>query len=188
MNTECIQPTTLRYLEPLQVSIGIGKTQTSEFLGALGIPFRPHKTFHKNEKRVSELWSDTAMDNMKMTAEEEKELAIEENRIDAKGIPEIMVTADRAWSKRSYGHKYSSLSGLAAIVGYNTQKVLFMGVRNRFFSVCAYAKRNKKAPKDHPCCLNWAESPAAMEADILVEGFSTSIETHGLKYSYFVGD
>jgi hypothetical protein len=59
---------------------------------------------------------------MQAAAQEEKNLAIRENRVDVNGIPKILVTADGAWSKRSYGYNYSAPSGIAAIVGYRSGK------------------------------------------------------------------
>jgi len=132
------------------LAIGIGRSQASEFLGSLSVPFVTQNTYHKYEQRVSDKWIETAFESMKVAAQEEKNLAVQENRVDANGTPKILVTADGAWSKRSYGHNYSAPSGLAAIVGYRSGKILFMSVRNRFCAVCAYAKRKKKLPETMP--------------------------------------
>lgn len=65
--------------------------------------------------------------------------------------------------------------------------MLFVGVRNRFCVICARALRKKIKAKEHACCLNWTRSSTEMEADIIVEGFSLSIEMHGLKYNIHIG-
>ena len=106
-------------------------------------------------------------------------MAVEELNIDQHGVPMITVAADGAWSKRLYRTNYSSLSGVAAIVGYQTRKVLFMGVRNKFCSVCAYHQRANSSAPDHQCYKNWMGSLSAMEASIILEGFSKSMEKHG---------
>lgn len=35
--------------------------------------------------------------------------------------------------------------------------------------------------------LNWSKASTVMEADGIVEGFSRSIEMHGLKYNKLIG-
>jgi len=36
--------------------------------------------------------------------------------------------------------------------------------------------------------LNWRKSATGMEADGIAEGFSKSVEMHGLKYSRLIGN
>ncbi|GLV39315.1 hypothetical protein CBL_20426 [Carabus blaptoides fortunei] len=40
----------------------------------------------------------------------------------------------------------------------------------------------------HKCFKNWEGRATGMESDIIVDGFSTSIEMHGVKYTKLVGD
>lgn len=109
--------------------------------------------------------------------------------MDSDGIPCIPVVVDASWGKRSYrGSGYNSLSGVACIMGYETRKVLFLGVRNSYCSVCAVANNKKVEPKNHKCFKNWSGTSTAMEADGVVEGFKCSIDMHGLKYTKIVGD
>ena len=61
---------------------------------------------------------------------EEKQLA--EDRGDYhEGVPSITVIVDGGWSKRSHRHSYNANSGVAIIIGKETGKILFIGVRNK---------------------------------------------------------
>ena len=79
------------------------------------------------------------------------------------GVPFITVIVDGGWSHRSYGHRYTSKSGVAVIIGAQTKKILFLGVRNKYCSICAIHECKEKIP-DHLCYKNWNESSTAMEA------------------------
>lgn len=41
---------------------------------------------------------------------------------------------------------------------------------------------------EHKCFKNWAVSSSGMEAGIIMEGFSKSVELYGIKYARFIGD
>lgn len=148
----------------------------------------------------------------------EEEFAIAESQNTVKdGIADITVIVDGGWSKRSYGHSYNAKSGVvsllsniqyiacfftlkilpfivqltfqAVIIGKNTKKLLFMGVRNKYCSICAVAANKNVDPKNHHCFLNWKNKPSSqMESDIIVEGFNNSIHMHKLRYTKFIGD
>ncbi|GFQ80576.1 uncharacterized protein TNCT_511481 [Trichonephila clavata] len=86
-----------------------------------------------NECRDSHLaaWEKVAQREMYSAAMEEKQLAVQAGEIGPDGFPTLTVVVDGCWAKRSYRNNYSSLSGAAAIVGFRTKKVIYMGVRNR---------------------------------------------------------
>ena len=90
---------------------------------------------------------------MKMAGEIEKQLAIEKNEV-INDIPYITVVADGSWMKRSYGKAYDSISGVGAIIGYRTKKILFIGIRNKYCTVCDVAERQNCKPKAHKCYKN----------------------------------
>ena len=94
---------------------------------------------------------------------------------------------DGGWAKRSYGHSFNSKSGVAVICGRFSRKILYVGVKNTFCTICARAKTLKKQPKPHECAANWTSSAPAMEKTIIAEGFKES-ESHGLRYTIFIGD
>jgi len=93
------------------------------------------------------------MENMKLAGEVEKQFAVERNDT-INGIPYITVVADGSWMKRSYGNAYNSLSGIGAIIGYHTKKILFVGVCNKYCAICDMAERKSIEPRAHKCYKN----------------------------------
>lgn len=91
---------------------------------------------------------------------------------------------DGGWAKRSYGHRYSSTSGVACIIGEKTKKLLFIGVKNKFCYGCSVNCSKEK----HVCYLNYKGTSSGMEQEIIVEGFNTSEKDYGLRYKYMIGD
>lgn len=75
------------------------------------------------------------------------------------------------------------------IIGQATKKILFIGVRNKYCSICALSEYKKEKSKEHICFRTWKDKPSSqMEADIIVEGFNKSIEMHRLRYTKFIAD
>ncbi|ODM89855.1 hypothetical protein Ocin01_16827 [Orchesella cincta] len=156
----------------------------------------PTKTsFGSRCRRKIGFQMDTALQkSLKEAGDEERRLAVEagdfvsiKNGDEEMKCPAIKVVCDGSWSKRSYGHSYNSKSGNAAIIGVRTKKVLFVGERVTTCRMCQInSKTNKESP--HTCFKNWAGPSTAMEAGIIHEGFSKSIQQHGLVYAYFVAD
>lgn len=90
---------------------------------------------------------------------------------------------DAGWSKRTHKHTYNALSAVGVIFGQETGKLLYLGVRNKYCSVC------KKDPtKEHTCFKNWTGTSSSMESDIILEGFLAAEKQHGVRYINFVGD
>ncbi len=110
-----------------------------------------------------------------MAGNEERRLALE-NKETHEGIPAITVILDGGWSKRSHKHSYNANSGVGVIFGARTKRLIFIGVRNKYCSVCTVAKNKGVTPKEHNCFLNWSGSSCAMESDIIAEGFLHSEE------------
>lgn len=54
--------------------------------------------------------------------------------------------------------------------------------------MCARAGNKQIPVGPHICYKNWEGSSAAMEADIIVQGFKRSVESHNLKYSKIIAD
>lgn len=79
-------------------------------------------------------------------------------------------------------------TGAAAIIGKRTGKVLFLGVKNKYCSICAQAEKKNQDPKEHKCYKNYNGSSTAMESEILHEGFKCSIKMHNLIYKRMVSD
>lgn len=171
------------------VCSGSGFSQLDELCAHLDMPCIAEKTFGKENLLLGDVLKDISLKSMFEAGLEEKQMAIEKGNVDADGVPYITVVADASWGKRSYRtSNYNSLSGVACIIGYETKKVLFLGIRNSYCSVCAVASNKKIEVKKHKCFKNWSGSSTAMEADGVVEGFKCSINMHGLKYTKLIGD
>lgn len=159
------------------VTAGIGFYQLEELCAANNIPCMTEKTYIKHREKLVDDFRKTAMESMKEAAEIEKQLAMEKNET-INGIPYITVVADGSWMKRSYGNAYDSLSG------FRTGKVLFVGIRNKYCAICDAAGRQNVETRKHKCYKNFDRnaSSTSMESDAIVEGFTNSVEMHGLIY------
>ena len=167
-----------------QMATGEGHAPLNEFMAVLGVPSLLKKAFVSTEKRIGEWWKDLLKISMKQAGEEEKAIAISNGHYH-QGIPVITVIVDGGWSKRSHKHSYNAKSGVGIIIGKETGKILYMGVRNKYCSVCHNTTGDTVPP--HDCFLDWDQSSSAMETDI-VTGFLQSEAQHGLRYTRFIGD
>ncbi len=170
-----------------QMSNGGGHSHLEESMAVLGVPVMTKKTFMRTEKVIGKWWWDEMEASCSLAAAEEKKLAIERGSF-FEGVPAITVIVDGGWSKRSHKHSYNAKSGVAIIIGKETGKILYIGVRNKYCSVCIQADRAGKDPQVHECHKNWDGPSASMETDILVEGFKEAESKHGLRYIQFIGD
>lgn len=172
------------------VMSGMGFNNVQELLANLDIPLMSDKTFVDIKQKLVQEFEYAAMKEMEEAAELEIQYAkAEGNVID--GIPFITVTLDGNWLKRSYRTgKYDSLSGTACIIGIKTGKVLYVGVHNKFCSLCAWYEKRKREPRQHACYKTWGrdESSSSMEQHIIVSAFKCSIEMHGLIYKTIIAD
>ena len=124
---------------------------------------------------------------MKEAAEEGKNNAIERWSFHV-GVPGIAVIVDGGWSKRSHKHSYNAKSGAAIIIGAHIGKLLHIGIRNKYCSVCAQTNKCNEEPRQHDCYKNWDGPSSSMETDILVRGFKEAETKYGLCYTRFTGD
>jgi len=171
------------------ITTEIGYYQIEEMFASANVPSMSEKTYIKQRDIVFHEFQKAAIENMKKAGKVEKQLALEKNKV-IKGIPYITVVADGSWAKRSYGTAYDSLSGVEAIIGYCTRKVLFVGIRNKFCTICERAERNGLQAKIHKCYKNFDRnvSSTRMESDAIAEGFKCSIEMHGLVFRTLIAD
>ncbi|XP_031327537.1 uncharacterized protein LOC116166782 isoform X2 [Photinus pyralis] len=153
----------------------------------MNIPPLTYSMFQKIECFLSKEWEDRLWISIEKAGIEEYDIAISKGQVDENGLAWVVVYTDCGWSQRSYGHSYNASSGVAVIIGKATGKILFLGVRNKYCSVCARAKKEDEI-KEHICYKNWTASSGAMESDIIVEGFNHSISMHKIKYLKFIAD
>ena len=64
----------------------------------------------------------------------------------------------------------------------------YVGVRNKYCSVCSIAETGGREVPNHHCFKNWSGSSTSMEADIIVQGFNMSESMHSLRYIKLTGD
>ena len=170
-----------------QMATGGGHARLNEVMSLLGVPVMTKKMFIATERAVSKCWWESHEDSMKQAAKEEKKMAVERGSYH-EGVPAITVIVDAGWSKRSHKHSYNAKSGVGIIVGMETKKLLYVGVRNKYCSVCAHAETQGKEPPQDECHKNWVGPSSSMETDIIVQGFQEAETKYGLRYTKFVGD
>ena len=124
----------------------------------------------KLERLLGTLFEATVSQQLLQAGQQERQLAVL-NGCYHNGVPAITVVVDAGWSKRSHKHSYNAKSGVGAIDGAATKKLLFIGVRDKFCSVCAVSERHNLPTPSHQCFKNWSGISCAMEADIILEGF-----------------
>lgn len=68
------------------------------------------------------------------------------------------------------------------VIGAETKKILFLGVKNKFCYVCSKAKNKKTDVPDHVCYKNYCGPSTGMETSIIVEAFKRSQMDYGIIY------
>jgi hypothetical protein len=165
------------------INVGCGFSQLNELAACLNMPGMSYNLYQKIENNLNEIFEEECWQSMIEAGREEAKIAIESGNVDENNVPLITVIADGAWCKRSYRTNYNAKSGAACIVGEKTGKILFLGIRNKYCAMCS-----KNQEKSHLCFKNWDGSSSAMESDIILEGYKLSMEMHGVKYAFLVGD
>jgi len=144
----------------------------NESLAIDEVPGISKSVFTSTEEEVGKAWAHLLLEETLKAGAEERRLVIEHGEFH-QGVPSVPVTVDGGWSKRSHKHSYNAKSGMAVIIGKTTKKILFMGVGNKYCSVCSIAERRQQPPTKNMCYKNWSSSSSwkAMEADIVAEWF-----------------
>ena len=163
-----------------QMATGGGHKKLKETMATLGVPIMSQRSFITTERDIGEWWRRQLENSMTEAGKEEHRLAIERNDYH-EGVPSITVVVDGGWSKRSHRHSYNAKSGVGVIIGLQTRKLLYIGVRNKECTACT------RGIEEHVCFKNWDESSSAMETDIILEGFKRAERDHGLRYIRFIG-
>jgi len=93
---------------------------------------------------------------------------------------------DGSWSKQAHGHSYNANSVVRVIFGTATKWFLFIGVRNKYCSVCASNNKRGTLMPDRKCFCNWSPSSCSLKDDIILEGFQQSGRMHSVQYHYWL--
>ena len=145
------------------------------------------KMFTDLEEKIGSWWQSVLKDEMAKAGAEERRIAIERKSFH-EGVPAISVICDGGWSKRTHKHSYNAYGGVGVIFGAKTQKLLYIGVRNKHCLQCRKAENQGIEPNPHNCFLNWKESSQGMEADIILSGFLEAESSHGVRYTKIIAD
>ncbi len=148
-------------------------------MGVIGVPVMTKASFISTERDIGYCWKQMLLSSMAEAGQEEKKIAEENGRFH-EGVPAITVIVDGGWSKRSHKHSYNAKSGVAIIIGKETGKLLFIGVRNKYCHACASGMKGK----DHVCFRNSNASSSEMETDIILEGFLEAEQVHGVHWRW----
>lgn len=168
-------------------SVGLGFYHLEEFFAHLDVPSMCYSTYNTINKEQQDKWWQLAKESTEKALQEEIMLARLNGDVDSSGNVYITVVCDGSWGKRSYGTNYSSLSGMAAIVGLRTKKVIYFDVRNKYCHTCKIAYSNNTPPNYHECNINHYGPSSSMETDIIVEGFK-SMERRGVRIPIMISD
>ncbi|KAL4718598.1 hypothetical protein ACJJTC_018073 [Scirpophaga incertulas] len=166
---------------------GFGRSNLNELLASMNLPIFTQNIYSKCHDQVAKWWKEAAEESMQEAAKEEAAEAISCGEM-KDGIPVLTVIADCCWSKRSYKTNYSAMSGVAAIIGYKSGKVLYMDVKNKYCVMCARAAVKGEPPANHECYKNHTGSSTSMEQSVIVEGFKTSIARQNVIYGTLIAD
>ena len=171
-----------------QIATGGGSEHMKEQLACFQVPSLSTPSFITLEYNMGTLFEEMVTKQLLTAGQKEKELAIQQGSYNDNRVPAITVVVDGGWSKRAHGHSYNANSGVGVIFGAATKELLFIGVRNKYCSVCAINNRRGTPIPDHKCFRNWSGSSCSMEADIILEGFQQSERMHGVQYRWLIGD
>ena len=166
-----------------QMATGGGHSQLEETMSVLGVPVMTKSSFIQTERDIGEWWREELQESMAAAGKEEKRLAEERGEYH-EGVPAITVIVDGGWSKRSHKHSYNAKSGVGIIIGLKMEKLLHIGVRNKYCTACGQGIPQEQ----HACYKNWDASSSEMETDIILEGFKQTEQVHGVRYTHFIGD
>ena len=168
-----------------QMATGGGHSTLPETMALLNVPVMNKSCFISTEKRIGEWWGVLLEESMKLDGqeEEEHELAIARSTT-CLGDPAITVILNGGWSKSTHKNSYNAKSGVAIIIRYEMDKILCMGVWNKYCSVCAQATDGKPPERT---CYKTGMAPHR-NGDRHRRGLQKCIEQHGVKYSKFIGD
>ena len=128
-----------------------------EQLTCVQVPSLSSQSFIQMERSMGAEFEAMVGENLLIAGQKEKQLATEQGNYH-NGVPAITVVVDGGWSKRSHKHSYNANSGVGVIFGAATKALLFIGVRNKYCSVCAISTRNNVTVPPHQCYRNWSGS------------------------------
>lgn len=173
--------------------LGLGLAGCEKFCGLMDLSssFLSRPTYNVYMKKMLSIIEDVAKHFFSTAVKEEKKATAEEKNIN--DTDELTVSGDGTWKKRGY----SSLYGVASLIGYYTGKVVDIFVKSSYCHECkTWASRLNSAEyeewhEDHvnngKCHANHTGAAGNMEVDAIKSMFERSME-NGVRYRNYVGD
>jgi putative phage-type endonuclease len=162
---------------------GGGLSNISEFLSVLGIPVLRRPAYTRLESILGKKLDEELRKSIN-TAIKEIETEREGDEYDFDGKKIISLIGDCGWSKRSYSHNYNAMSGAGVLIEQNSKKLIYLGVKNKYCSICCM----EGDIKSHECFKNYTGSSTGMEAQIILEGFREIERTSQLRPLRYIAD
>ncbi|XP_063232518.1 uncharacterized protein LOC134536644 [Bacillus rossius redtenbacheri] len=157
-------------------------------MAVMEVPVMSKRKWTRHEQRVEKAWEDKLEKYMLANGVQEREIALKKGNIDEDGIPYITVYQDGGWCTRSYGHGFTAKSGVACIIGAETNGLLYVGIRNKYCYICNNQEKPGSKSRPHKCYKNYKGTSTGMEQEIIVQGFKESESMHGVRYLYIISD
>lgn len=174
--------------------LGLGLAVCNKFCGLMDIScsFLNQSTYNFYISKIHTCVKTVAEKLFSLAAKEEKNLTCKENGVE--DTTDVTVSGDGTWKKRGF----SSLYGVATLIGYYSGKVLDVFVKSSYCKVCEtwQTKLNtaefEEWHNDHlekkECSANHEGAAGNMEVSSIVAMFQRSLEKYGLRYAYYIGD
>lgn len=171
--------------------LGIGLSGAMKFCGIMDLPAPVQQnTYDIIMKNIHAAVSSVCDAVLKQAIKEEREEIKKHNL--SSNDEELTVSGDGTWRKRGF----TSLFGVAALIGHFTGKVVDFIVKSSACFSCTYWSKHMnseqyeewKATHNQDCKANHEGSSGKMEVDAMKELFLRSIEKHGVKYMNYIGD
>ena len=118
---------------------GDGPSDLNEMLSTMDAPCMSETMFTTLEDEIGTWWQSVLEEELLQAGAEERGIAIESGQ-HHEGIPAITVICDGGWSKHSHKYTYNAYGGVGVIFGAETQKLLHIGVRNKYCVFCRRAE------------------------------------------------
>ena len=110
-------------------------------MAAIQVPTMRSPVFVEIECSLGNVFNEMVVQGLFSAGKEEGQLAIDDGQYHQRIYSAITVVVDGGWSKRAHKHSYNTKSCVGVIFGAATKKLLYIGVRNKYFSVCSIHER-----------------------------------------------
>lgn len=138
---------------------GMGMTQANKFLTTLNIPHFQLKTQKIREREIGPVIEQVSSVSCEVACAEERLLlkaAREASANSDESVEPNTGSYDMGWSKRGKG--MNSATGVGAIIGMESCKVLAFDTRVKKCRVCEHYQREQMDVPSHDCRRNWKKS------------------------------